>query len=309
MKRYRIFSFDFDATAHWLVDPIREEWEEGIKEQHRKNRERIVEGLVAEYGAWESEAKRENFIALQDKPISILAFHNRFFEQIRNSFVMGGYYPALTAGCALGERILNHLILTLRDDFKATPEYKRVYNKPQIDKWDLAINTLESWEVLLPEVVREFRSLKNKRNAAIHFRPEVDRNDRDLALGTILCLRSIIGKQFSGFGPEPWFISDIPDEMYIKKDWEEKPFVRRIYLPNGYAVGPYHRIEGPYPQICINDNFEYEDREVTDGEFRDLRAKGYKPGPYDYFEGRDEVVDAADRGRITSREAGETGEI
>jgi hypothetical protein len=140
------------------------------------------------YGVGAFEAKRANFIALGPKPMSILAFHNRFFEQVRVAFVMGAYYPALTSACALGERILNHLILTLRDEFKATPEYKTVYSKESFDDWSLPIKTLESWGVFLPDTAIGFRQLKDKRNRAIHFRPEVDRNDRELALEPVIDL-------------------------------------------------------------------------------------------------------------------------
>src|SRR5690606_10868817 len=127
------------------------------------------------------------------KPLSILAFHNRFLEQIRVAFVVGAYYPALTGACALGERILKYLVLSLRDDFKGSAEYKRVYNKDSFDNWDLALDTLEAWQVLLPEVVKEYRVLRDLRNKAIHFRPEVDRNDRSLALDAIKSLGNIVG--------------------------------------------------------------------------------------------------------------------
>lgn len=182
---------------------------------------------------------------------------------------MGSYYPALTAACALGERILNHLILLLRDDHKATPEYKRVYAKHSFDKWDVAIDTLAGWMVLLPNVVLEFKKLRDRRNDAIHFRPEVDTNDRDLALQAIRSLESILGAQFNAFGSEPWFITDVPGEIYIKKDWETKPFIRRIYLPNCVAVGPDHRVVSVMPWKIADR--EYEPTEITDDEFSMLR--------------------------------------
>jgi hypothetical protein len=51
----------------------------------------------------------------------VLAYHNLFFRQVRRSFVIGRYYPTPRRVCALGERILKHLIHEFRDDFKATP--------------------------------------------------------------------------------------------------------------------------------------------------------------------------------------------
>jgi len=273
MKRHRVLSFDFDTRVHILTQEIRNEWEDEVKKLHRQNRDAIEKSLVISYGAEAQEAKRRNFIELGDKPLSILAFHNRFFEQIRTAFVMGAYYPALTAACALGERILNHLLLVLRDDYRHMPEYKTVSRKDSFDNWDVPIDTLESWNVLLPDVAKEFRRLKDMRHKAVHFRPEVDRNDRALALEAIRCLREIIHNQFSAFGSQPWFITSIPDEIYIKRSWESNPFIRKVYLPNCLAVGPRHQVEALVPQIVVKDSFQYEEREVTDEEFSELRNK------------------------------------
>lgn len=273
MKRYRVISFDFDTRVHMLTQEIPDEWDGQVKKLHRQNREAIEKELVSFYGQELQEAKRQNFIDLGDKPLSILAFHNRFFEQIRTAFVMGAYYPALTSTCALGERILNHLILILRDDYRDTLEYKMVSRKDSFDNWDIPIDILESWSILLPDVTKQFRRLRDLRNKAIHFRPEVDSNDRALALEAIQCLREIIRNQFSAFGSQPWFITNIPGESYIKKDWESRPFIQKVYLPNCISVGPKHRIESLIPQTVVNDNFQYEEREITDEEFSEMRKK------------------------------------
>src|SRR5262245_58382428 len=155
---------------------------------------------------------------------------------------------------------------------------KMYIKKISFDNWDVPINALESWTVLVPDAASEFRSLRDKRNKAIHFRPEVDQNDRELALEAILCLRKIIETQFTAFGLAPWFIQDIPGEIYIKKDWEMKPFVRKVYLANCLLVGPKHFIVELMPRVIVNDAFAYEDREVTDEEFRDLRIPGRQAG-------------------------------
>ncbi|MCA9124441.1 MAG: hypothetical protein H6822_33855 [Planctomycetaceae bacterium] len=271
MKRYRVISLDFDARVHSLNREIRAEWEESVKEQHRQSRRATQESLIHAFGAKGYHAKRQNFIDLDAKPLSVLAFHNRFFEQARIAFITGAYYPALAGTCALGERILNHLVLTLRDDFKASPEYKRIYSKDSFDNWDTAIDALASWGVLLPEVADEFRTLKDMRNKSLHFRPEVDTNDRELALEAIKSLSSIIGTQFSAFGPQPWFIKSIPGEIYIRKASETDPFIKHVYLPNSLHVGYKHKVESVLPQFVVNDQFDYEDREITDEEFSDLR--------------------------------------
>jgi hypothetical protein len=139
MKRYRVITIDYDTRAYLFSQKIEEGWEEKVKEVHRENKKQITKGLIESFGELHSDKKIKNFIELGNKPLSVLAFHNKFFEQIRIAFVMGAYYPALTGACALGERILNYLVLILRDDFRATPEYKKVYRKNQFDNWQLLI--------------------------------------------------------------------------------------------------------------------------------------------------------------------------
>lgn len=279
MKRYRVLPFfDFDTRVRTLVDPIDEKWEEHIKAQHYKNRENTILGLNAEFGELHSEIKVKNFIDLEAKPISVIAFHNEFFAQVRTAFVMGAYYPALTGACALGERILNHLILSLRDNYRSTPEYKTIYRKESFDDWGLAINTLEAWGVLLPQAVRDFRELMQKRHKAIHFRPETDHNARELALEAIKNLQVIIGEQFSGWGTQPWFVTTIPGEIYIKKEWETRPFIAKVYLPNAALVGYKHRIEAIHPRVRIIDpDHNSNTPEVTDDEFSNFR-KAFNQG-------------------------------
>lgn len=273
MKRYRVLPFfDFDTRVRTLVDPIDENWEEQVKAQHYKNRENTRLGLKAEFGEYYSEVKVQNFIDLEAKPISVIAFHNEFFAQVRTAFVMGSYYPALTGACSLGERILNHLILSLRDNYKSTPEYKAVYRKDSFDDWSLAINTLQAWDVLLPSAVQDFKALMQQRHKAIHFRPETDHNVRELALDSIKTLQAIIGEQFSGWGTQPWFITTIPGEIYIKREWEARPFIAKVYLPNAAHVGYKHRIQSIRPQVRILDpDHNIGTPEGSDDEFSKLR--------------------------------------
>lgn len=273
MKRYRVFPFfDFDTRADMLVDLIDDNWEEDIKEQHRKNKENIMRRLKAEFGEFHSDVKIQNFIDLGAKPFSVIAFHNIFFAQARIAFIMGAYYPALTGVCALGERILNHLILSLREDYRSTPQYRHVCRKDSFDNWTLAIDTLKAWDVLLPQTVQDFRALMQQRHRAIHFTPETDHKPRELALSAIKSLQSIIGEQFSGWGTQPWFITTIPGEIYIKKEWETRPFIAKIYLPNAALVGYKHHIETFHPQMRIVDpHHNASTSEVSDDEFSILR--------------------------------------
>lgn len=271
MKRYRVLPRDFDARALSL-EPIPEHWDEEVKKLHQENRENTIEELKHQFGDWAGEIKIRNFIDLGTKPFSILAYHNRFLEQVRNSFVIGSYYPALTGACALGERILNYLVITLRDYYRETPEYKGVYRQSSFDNWPLVVGTLEAWGVLLPGAADKFRELGKKRNKAIHFSIQTERNDRELALEAIKLLQEIIADQFPSFGTQPWFFW-VPGECYIRKAWEEKPFVKTVYLPNCVYVGYKHRVESVFPKWVINDQFEYGEKTLIDEEYAELRKR------------------------------------
>lgn len=119
MRRFRIPGMDFDSRALTL-EPIPEHWEEQVKILHRQNQERTIGRLKAQYGEAGFDQKLANFRELGSMPFSVVAFHNRFQRQARQAFVHGQYYPALTATCALSERVLNHLVIGLRDDYKSS---------------------------------------------------------------------------------------------------------------------------------------------------------------------------------------------
>jgi hypothetical protein len=260
-----------DFRASHLALKIQEDWDAEVKKMHRQNKENIRRRLILEFGEAAAEEKIKNFLELGNAPFSIIAFHNRFLRQIRTAFVMGSYYPALTSACALGERVLNHLLLSLRDFFKSTPEYKRVYRKSSFDDWSLAINTLEAWGVLLPSAIADYRRLLNIRNRTIHFDPATDQDDRGLALSAVQLLSNIISAQFIAFGIRPWFIEGTPGVSFIKKAAEVEPFVRTVYLPNCVLVGPNHRLEPQFTPAgtnwIVNDDHDYPNQEISDEQF------------------------------------------
>jgi hypothetical protein len=264
MKRYRLLGADFDSRAITLA-PIPDHWEENVKALHRQNQARTVERLRREFGELNFDAKLQNFKDLGAKPFSVIAFHNRFYAQARSSFVSCQYYPALTAIGALGERVLNHLVLRLRDEYKLSESYRRVYRKDSFDNWELAIDALHEWGVLTPEAEGHFRELSRRRNAAIHFNPETEVNDRQLALEALFLFGRIVETQFSGFGQLPWLFTP-PGEVYIRKEWESAPFIKLVYLPGAVHVGYRNRVVSVVPWR-IEDDGAYEPGEISDDEF------------------------------------------
>ena len=267
MKRYRVLAYSFDTRAVILSTKIQAAWEDRIRKQWEENQNNTREGLVHEYGALNFQRKIDNFIALGANPLSVLAFHNKFLEQCRNSFVIGSYYPALVGACTLGERILNRLIIALRDHFKGTKEYKSLHQKESFEKWTQAIDTLVSWDSLLPETAILFRELKPLRNKAIHFNPETDTNDRELSLSALLLIQEIVEKQFSAFGTQPWYIEGTKGASFVAKTYETNPFVREIIIPNCAYVGPLHRLKHASTGWIVEDSNDYEQAEITDEEY------------------------------------------
>ncbi len=111
------------------------------------------------------------------------------------------------------------------------------------------------------------------RNRAVHFNADADTdgNDRALALEAIGVLDRIVGAQFPVIGTQPWFIPDTPGESYIRLASESDPFIQKVYLPNCLQVGPCHQVADLLPQLRVRDRDDYDEREVTDAEFVELR--------------------------------------
>lgn len=265
-------AYDFDFRVRQLNLEINPSWDSKVQEQHRAAQDAVKEGLFAQYGAVAADQKLTNFTDWGHIPMSVIAYHNSVFRQARDAFVIGGYYPALTALVALGERILNHLVLGLRDNYQHTAEYKAVYRKKSFANWSDVTRTLVSWGVLRPEVAPAFRDLEELRNRVLHFSEDTVPAARELALSACSFVRDVVEKQFSAFGPNPWFITSVPGVVFIKRSWEDQPFIRLVYIPNCAYVGPDHYIERDQVNCrwIVIDETEASDREIGDEEYARL---------------------------------------
>ncbi|NVK84753.1 MAG: hypothetical protein HWE21_10560 [Cytophagia bacterium] len=266
-RRHLSWGMDFDSRSVILAQEIGEDWDESNKELWRKNQARVREEIKLEFGEFGIEGKIENFIAIGSKPFSILSYHNRFFHQVRHAYIVGAYFPALVGACALGERILNHLMIDLRQFFSATPEYRRVYRKKSFDDWDVPIDTLLAWGVLLPDVADELRSLKSLRHRSIHFNVETYESFKDDALTAILHLRTIINRQFGTHGAQPWFIEGTKGHQFISREWDSHPFVQTYFLHNCPFVGPLFSVEHSEKGWQFIDFPDYGEGGWSDEEF------------------------------------------
>lgn len=266
-RRYHPFSFDFDSTPLSLTDP-EEHWDEQVKETHRENRAQQINRLEQDYGSRHIADVVKNVTDLGAKSMSLLTYHNRFHEQARRSFVASAYYPALVAACALGERILNHLMLDLRGSFKSSAHYRKVYRKDAFDNWPFAVSVLMDWKVLVDGVGAEFLALSELRNRSIHFNPETYQSLRDDALAALQRLNAIIAKQFGYFGLQPWFIENTPGAQFVKRAYETDPFVRAYVIPRSGFIGPLYGMELTQQGYWMHlDYSDYGDDQLTDEEF------------------------------------------
>lgn len=274
VKRYRLFAFDFDFRANFLSIEPSPTWSDEQRARHVQQTQQILAGIKQQYGDANSDLKLKNFVDLGPKLMSVIVFHNHFFEQVRTSFVCGAYYPALVGVCALGERVLNHLVITFRDQFQDTKEYRLVSKKKSFDNWDRVLKVLHKWGCLRTETVEQYHELKTQRNAAVHFRPETDRNARHLALRAIKTFQRILELQFAGWEKTPWFIDGTPGETFIKQAWESDPFVEKIYLPSCRYVSFKHVVRSIEPRLMIDDSgCPVPALEVSDEEFARLRRE------------------------------------
>ena len=119
-RRYMPLAIHFDTREHMLTMEIQETWEDSVREQWVANRQAVRIELIHQYGNSEHERKINDFVAISSAPWSISDRHNAFLQQIREAFTFGSYYPALVGACSLGERLLNELVIRLRDDYGST---------------------------------------------------------------------------------------------------------------------------------------------------------------------------------------------
>jgi hypothetical protein len=147
-RRYRPIALTFDSRNAMLDQQIGDDWEPTVQEQWRTNQSSVRMELLAELGTVDGEAKIDNYRLLGPAPWSIIYEHTELLKQIRTAFAHGDFYPALVGACALGERVLNLLLIELRDDYQNHPSTtKRVHLKQRFDDWRAATDVLHGWGV------------------------------------------------------------------------------------------------------------------------------------------------------------------
>ena len=283
-RRFTPYEVTFDTRAMMLTTVIEDDWDEAVKEQWRSNQNRLREAVIYEHGVDDFEQKIQNFGDVGTAPWSVVALHNEFLRQVRQAFVSMHYYPALLGACGLGERILNQLVLTLRNDYSEHEATKKVGGKQSFDNWTVCIRTLEAWGVFDAETAATYKNLMKRRHGAVHYRTELDGSDaRKRALEAVTLVGELIGRIFTPHVDDSIYFTGPIGRSFVRLQAENVPFVRRFILPSCVLVSPAYRYVSNGLNLDVYDDPEYGVGEppLSDEEFADPgRATPQVPYPF-----------------------------
>jgi len=269
MKRYRPLAVQFDNRA-MILTMDSETHAPNIRELTRKNIQKVEDQLKHQFGEHNFAGKKQNFIDIDIMPFSVIAYHNNYLNQIRNSYIIESYFTALTGACSLGERMLNHMVLAFRDQFKHTKSPKRLYSNAPLRNWELGIKALSDWDILLPKAAQQLHELKQLRHESLHYNPITDAMLKDKALESVRLIQSIIKTQFGAHEGQPWYFFG-SDDNYVKKEYEAHPFVKHYIIPNCRYLSPFYKVLQVMPWEIIDYEDIQIDIEDTDDNYRILR--------------------------------------
>lgn len=253
MKRYRWTSFYIDTMRNALGD--------------QRAIDHAKEYVAQNHGQIDTENKYIRWLELEPPALCAPVEWHDLLREVEFSYIHGDFYPALTSACCLGERILNHLVINLRDYFKDSPRYKEVHAKESFQDWNRSIDILSEWNVLNDEQTGLFNELLELRNPAIHFGNLEELQEK--AKEAINLVYSITSKMFGQVSGH-FFIC--PGEFYVSSNETEIPLVKEFIIPHCHLVGYKHRIEPRNGEPTIVDDEVYDDQPLSDEEFIGLRT-------------------------------------
>jgi hypothetical protein len=77
----------------------------------------------------------------------------------------------------------------------------------------------------------------------------------------------IIDAQFSAVGNGLWFIPGTSGASFLRREAEDLPFMRLVYLPNSYLVSNRWQMHFTPDGILVTDEYQTSAKELTDEEF------------------------------------------
>jgi len=252
---YRVVNFNLDTRVTIFKQP-------SLKQEQ----DIIANILKNEWGILNFDDKLKRYIDLDLSFLGIPEEYYKLLWPVVSSYCCGLYYPAMTSSGALGERILNRLIIKTRDYFKSSVHYKKIYRKDSFDQWDLVIKILKDWDIISNEVSELFLKLKVYRNDSIHYNDGYDfeKNSHD----ALKFLAKIIDTLFNYVNRRDLFwVFDVPGEIWVKSSVTHNPFVKEFVLPNCLELTPFCEPLASPPIIGKNAPI----KPLTDEEFIRIR--------------------------------------
>ncbi|MGE4545308.1 MAG: hypothetical protein AB7D06_14460 [Pedobacter sp.] len=254
---YRVFNLALDTRVRLLNN-----------ESMRGHYDHISNGLKAEWGEQGFPEKLSRFKELNLSFLGIPEEYYSFLWDIVSSYCCGRYYPAMTSAGALGERILNRLIIKTREYFKSSSHYKKIYKKDSFDQWDYPVLVLKEWGVISSKVAEIFLILKSFRNDSIHYNDNYDFEKN--AEAAVRALSEIIDLQFNyEKRKDLLWVFDVPGEIWVKSEAVNQPFVKEFILPHCALITPYCEPTATPPIRGKNTPL----KPLSDQEFMEARKK------------------------------------
>lgn len=262
MKRFRCLSFQLDGTRNIYNSNFRSE----EKKFQRKE-------LESKYGEYDIEAKIQRWLSIPKAPILFINEATSLALDIERAYVFGNFYSGLTGACCLGERIFNQIILQVRNDYTETNIYKirKSIRKDTIFNWIDAIDALYEWGIISEETKGDYEKLYKLRTESVHYQDK----PQDLEIMAVQAIKTIFKILSSLFGyfenKKYLLLFDCPGEIYVRKEYEDNPFVRGFILSTSYKVGYKHSVVVKDESFIFEDNNVYDNKEISDEEFIKLR--------------------------------------
>lgn len=217
---YRVKSFAIDTRVNIFK-------EKSLVSEHQN----IEKSLKLEWGEENFSAKVTRFKKLDLAILGVPDEYYNLMKPIISSYCCGYYYPAMTGAGALGERILNRLLINTRDYFKSSKHYKKIWNKQSFDQWDFPIKILLEWKIISSDVADLFTKLKKYRNDATHYNDNYDFEINSHE--AIKILANIIDLQFNYTNREDLlWVFNVPGEILVRSEFIGDPFVKEFILPH-----------------------------------------------------------------------------
>jgi hypothetical protein len=228
-RMYRVFGFALDTRVTLFS-----------QDGHEAQRN-LAESLRDQWGSQNFEDKLSRFKKLNLSFIGIPEEYYALLREIVDSYCCGHFYSAMTSAGALGERILNRLLIKTRDHFKASKHYRSVYRKQSFDNWDKPILILQDWGVISTEVAESFEKLKIHRNNSIHYNEGYAFEENTHC--AIMELAQIVDRQFNYTKRTDLFwVFDVPGEIWLRSAQMKTPFVKEFVLPHCAKLTAYCEI-------------------------------------------------------------------